>query len=104
MAHRKTFGDQISRRLWFLECSSLCAEAQRRTRLDDFGDPPIDPAFTILLNSLETEADLHPHGRFLMRVHLRELLETRLRLTDAWNGQLQNPQASVIKRPIFITG
>jgi hypothetical protein len=96
MAHRKEFGDHISRRLWFLEGSSLCTEARRRTRLDDFGDPPIEPALTILLNSLETEADLHPHGRFLMRVHLRELLETRLRLTDAWNG--------LIERPVFITG
>src|SRR5262245_9381167 len=57
-----------------------------------------------LLNSLETEADLHPHGRFLMRVHLRELLETRLRLTQAWNGWSWPPEASVIERPIFITG
>ena len=103
-ARRNAFCNHISRRLWFLEGSSLCAEARRRTRLDDFGDPPIDPALTILLNSLETEADLHPHGRFLMRVHLRELLETRLRLTDAWNGQLQASQTSAIERPIFITG
>ena len=39
-----------------------------------------------------------------MRVHLRELLETRLRLTNAWNGELQDPQASEIEQPIFITG
>jgi sulfotransferase family protein len=99
-----TLGDDISRQLWLLESASLCAEARRRTRLEDFGDPPIDPALTVLVNSLETEADLHPHGRFLMRVHLRELLETRLRLTLAWNGRSEAAEASVIERPIFITG
>src|SRR5262245_1406559 len=81
----KTLSHNISRQLWLLESSSLCAEARRRTRLQDFGDPPIEQVLTVLVNSLETEADLHPHGRFLMRVHLRELLETRLRLTQAWN-------------------
>ena len=79
-------------------------EARRRTRLEDFGDPPIDRALTILVNSLEREADLHPPaGRFFMRVHLRELLETRLRLTHAWSGRSET-DASAIKRPIFITG
>jgi len=38
-----------------------------------------------------------------MRVHLRELLETRLRLTHAWSGRSET-DASAIKRPIFITG
>ena len=40
-------------------------EARRRTRLEDFGDPPIDRALTILVNSLEREADLHPLAGFL---------------------------------------
>jgi Sulfotransferase family len=100
----QTLGHGISRRLWLLESDSLCAEARRRTRLEDFGDPPIEPALTILVNSLETEADLHPHGRLLMRVHLQELLETRLRLTQAWNGLSEIPEVSVIERPVFITG
>jgi Sulfotransferase family len=100
----QTLGHGISRRLWLLESDSLCAEARRRTRLEDFGDPPIEPALTILVNSLETEADLHPHGRLLMRVHLQELLETRLRLTQAWNGLSEVPEVSVIERPVFITG
>jgi len=39
-----------------------------------------------------------------MRVHLRELLETRLRLTQTWNGLSEVSEASVIDRPIFITG
>jgi len=72
--------------------------------LEDFGDPPIDPALTVLVKSLEIEADLHPLGQFLMRVHLRQLLETRLRLTQVWSGCSEVLEASVIQRPIFITG
>jgi hypothetical protein len=35
---------------------------------------------------------------------LRELLETRLRLTQAWSGQSEALDAAVIERPVFITG
>jgi sulfotransferase family protein len=70
----------------------------------NFGDPPIEQALSILVNSLELEADLHPLGRFLMQVHLRELLETRLRLAQAWSGRLEALEASLIQRPVFITG
>ena len=67
-------GDRLSRRLWLLESESLCAEARRRTGLEDFGDPPVEPALSILVKSLEAEAELHPFGRFFMHIHLRELL------------------------------
>ena len=63
LAGWKTLGHDISRKLWVLKSSSLCAEARRRTRLEDFGDPPIEPALTILVNSLETEADPSPSRR-----------------------------------------
>jgi Sulfotransferase family len=100
----RRLGHDISRQLWLLESDSLYTQARLRTRLEDFGDPPIEPVLTVLVNSLETEAHLHPHGRFLMRLHLQELLETRLRLTQAWNGRSETAKASVIERPIFITG
>ena len=100
----KNLGDAISRRLWPLESERLCAEARRRTGLKDFGDPPLAPALPFLVNSLEHEADLHPLGRFLMRMHLRDLLETRLRLTEAWRGQFEPIEPSPIRSPIFITG
>jgi LPS sulfotransferase NodH len=48
--------------------------------------------------------DLHPLGRFLMRSHLRDLLETRLRLADAWKGRLGRLDALPIRCPIFIMG
>jgi hypothetical protein len=100
----RAFGDRLSRRLWLLQREALCAEARGRTGLEDFGDPPLEPALSVLVNSLEAEADLHPLGRFFMRLHLRELLETRLRLAQAWSGRLEGLEASVIQRPIFITG
>ncbi len=100
----RNLGDGLSRRLWSLESGALCAEARRRTGLEDFGDPPLEPALSNLANSLERQADLHPMGRFLMWVHLRELLETRLRITEVWRRQLRDLDDSPIARPIFITG
>jgi hypothetical protein len=99
-----TLGDRLSRRLWMLQSEALCAEARHRTGLEDFGDPPIEPALSILVNSLEAEADLHPLGRLFMHVHLREILETRLRLTQAWNRRSEDLEARLIQRPLFITG
>jgi LPS sulfotransferase NodH len=100
----RVLGDGLSRRLWFLESEALCAEAMRRTGLENFGEPPIEPALSILVDSLEREANLHPLGRFLMRTHLRQLLETRLRLTQAWSEQSDALATSPIQWPIFITG
>jgi hypothetical protein len=99
-----SIGDTLSRKLWRLESAGLCAAARRRTGLEHFGDPPLEPALSILVNSMEAEANLHPLGRFLMRIHLRDLLETRLRLTAAWSEQAEALQRSVIERPVFITG
>jgi Sulfotransferase family len=53
---------------------------------------------------MEREANLHPLGRFLMRVHLCQLLETRLRLAQTWSALAEAMEASPIERPIFITG
>jgi hypothetical protein len=97
-------GDVLSRRFWPLSGEALCAEARQRTGLVDFGDPPIETALSTLVNSLELQADLHPLGRFLMWIHLRGLLATRLRLTEAWREHLEAMDTSLIQRPVFITG
>jgi hypothetical protein len=90
--------------LWNLEAGNLCAAARRRTGLADFGGPPLEPALSILTKSLETEADLHPLGRFLMRVHLVDLLATRLRLAEYWRVRSEAHLSNPVERPIFITG
>src|SRR5689334_18962977 len=100
----KNVGDKISKRLWFLDSKMLCARARRRTQLEDFGEPPIEGPLEALVKSLEEEADLHPLGRFLMRVRLQSLLETRLRLINQWRQCSLNTGQSPIRRPVFITG
>jgi hypothetical protein len=99
-----SIAQHLSRRLWFLEPARLCAEARHRTGLDDFGDPPLNPALTVLLDSLEQEAGLGPIGRFLMRVHLRDLLAMRLQLADAWRHNASALDAQCIEKPLFIVG
>lgn len=101
---RSSLGDKLSESLWGLNSQELCVIAQRRTGLFDFSEPPLEPALSTLVDSLETEADLHPIGRFLMRLHLLGLLETRLRLTDAWREHPEALQSQPIARPVFIVG
>jgi hypothetical protein len=92
------------RRIWPLESNALCERARKQTGLEDFGDPPIDPALSILTRSLEREADLHPVGRFLIHGHLLDLLRTRLRLVSAWRERGEALTQTPIRGPIFITG
>jgi len=99
-----SFADRLTRGFWYLDFEDLCAEAMRRTGLDDFGSPALKPALPILLDSLEHEAGLRPLGRLLMRIHLRDLLETRLRLAHAWKGKLAAMERQRLKRPVFIVG
>src|SRR6516165_9881428 len=103
-ARRKILSGTRRPRFYGFEVEGLCAAARRRTGLADFGDPPLEPALSTLLNSLEEEANLHRLGRFLIHTHLLDILETRLRLTRAWRGCLETLATSRIERPIFITG
>jgi sulfate adenylyltransferase len=96
--------DKVSRGLCYLDAEELCAQAMRRTGLEDFGRPSLIPALPILFNSLEQEARLRPLGRLLMRIHLRDLLETRLRLTEIWKAQSKSLEARRVEKPIFIVG
>jgi len=97
-------GDSLKRRCWQLEPECLCASARRRTGLADFGSPSLEPALPVLTRSLEREAGLHLLGGFLMRTHLRGLLETRLRLAEQWRRQAEAPAGTPVRRPLFITG
>ena len=96
-------GDAASHRFCRLESDTLCARARHRTRLADFGDPAVEFRLGILAKSIEREADLHPLGRLLAWIHLRDLLATRLLLEDTWK-KCAGFEAEPIRRPIFITG
>jgi hypothetical protein len=96
-------GDAASHRFCPLDGETLCTEARRRTGLEDFGDAGTELRLSVLLKTIERQADLHPLGRFLAWIHFRGLLRTRLLLQHAWKS---NPLAEMvpIQRPIFITG
>ncbi len=102
--HSRTIRDKLSARFWRLDGAKLLATARKRTAQEDFGSPLVEPAVSILTQSLEEEADLHPLGRFLMWMHLRDLLETRLRLEATWRAQSSEMESTPIARPVFITG
>ena len=91
-----------SRRLNSVDTEALCAAAKRKTGLEDFGEPPLEPALPVLVESINCEANLHGRGRFLMRCHLQELLETRLRLVQAWKKH--SGSQAPLQAPIVITG
>jgi len=100
----RKFGTAVGQKLWSSNGRKMCAEAQRSTGLQDFGTPAPDTPLSILVNSLEEEAQLHPLGRLLMRIHLRDLLQTRLQLTDTWRENSDALDSSPLKRPVFIVG
>ncbi len=100
-AHQ-SLADAMARRLWPLNSKALVSAVQRRTGLEDFGEPPIEPALSALTASLENEADLHPLGRFLMRGHLLGILQTRLQLAALWRDQ--SSVIPPVQRPVFVTG
>jgi hypothetical protein len=104
MANWRAHGSAVGQKLFPLNSQRMCAQARRRTDLVDFGSPGLEPALSTLVNSLEREAELHPLGRLLMRIHLRELLETRLRLTAAWRRNPASLESSSQRRPVFIVG
>jgi hypothetical protein len=87
-----------------LDGDALCDQARRKTGLEDFGEPPLEPALSVLVASLEREANLHPLGRFLMRIHLQELLAARLRFVAQCEARREEITRSNPVAPIFIVG
>jgi len=65
-----------------LEMESLIANAQKQTGLADFGDLSFKGPLSILLDSIEREARLHPFGRWIVRNRLLGILVTRLRVQE----------------------
>ena len=86
-----------------LDERSLLDDARGRTRLDDFGGEEFLEPLRVLLDSIASERSLHFVGRVLAREDIANLLENRLRITDARN---RHPEidAVEIRRPIFVTG
>ena len=96
--------NQTGRPDWVrLDEASLLTEAAANTGLDDFGADDFREPLRIFLAALEEEAKLHFIGRVLARADVLNLLENRLRMTDARKRQPEIA-AERIERPLFITG
>jgi hypothetical protein len=82
---------------------SLVRAAQRETGLSFFGEESFRVPMRVALHSLETEARLHPVGRFMARAVLARNLANRLRLQALRDRQPEIFQIDV-ERPVFIVG
>jgi hypothetical protein len=86
-----------------LDEAELLADAERRTRLADFGADSFRPGLRELLRSFEDEARLTTLGRGMARANVVSALVTRLRLVD-WRKRNPEVAAQQIRRPLFVLG
>lgn len=86
-----------------LDPERIRAWAEARTGLHDYGPGDLEPALGLICEALEHEAQLTTFGRLAMLTTLRDVLTSRLTLTD---HRARHPEvaAQEIKRPIFIVG
>lgn len=86
-----------------LEPSGLVAGAQRRTGLRWLGDDDLVDRLALLVDSIESEARLHPVGRVMARENLIRILVNRLRI-EADIAQHPEIEALPIDPPVFVVG
>jgi hypothetical protein len=86
-----------------LSVDSLLEKATANTGLTDLGSDEFREPLTLLVESLETEANLSLMGRLVARGDLLRTLENRLRMVDLFR---QHPEIAgePIERPIFVVG
>lgn len=82
---------------------SMLAAAVRETGLSDWGDERFRVALQILINSLETEANLNFFGRYLYQQDCIRLLSNRLRIQADLKRHPEILEVPIY-RPLFITG
>lgn len=95
--------EQLGLRVGGLHAEKYYEDAQRITRLDDFGSPYFQTGLEKLLDSLEQDAHLRFYGRLVMRFMLSNYLTQRLLFVDA---QKQRPEEfkPLKQPPIMVTG
>jgi Sulfotransferase family len=86
-----------------LQAEKLMRIAQRRTRLEDFGDTSFQEPLRLLLSDYAGSADLSLFGRISARWDTLRYLTNLLLLREAERRQ-PSIGAERIERPIFITG
>ena len=86
-----------------LDATALIATARRATGLHDLGDPFFVKPLSVLVESIEREARLHPLGRAIMRGRIVSMLANRLRV-EALYREHPEIDALPLPRPIVIAG
>ncbi len=102
------FGESVGdpRRVVALDPGELLAVARAGTGLDDVGEaqwPGWTETYERQLASIDTEANLHLLGRLLTRSEVLRVLQTWLRLQDAWRRTPAIANQG-IEEPVFVVG
>jgi Sulfotransferase family len=86
-----------------VNAESMMAEAQRRTRLADFGDGHFREGLCALVDSFNAQGTAHSFGQLVFREHCTSLLVDRLKIQDELR---RHPEilSVPVDRPLFITG
>ncbi len=86
-----------------LDPTELLAQARKATGLEEIGDALWHETFERRMRSIDEDSNANLLGRFLCRAEAIRVLQTRLRLYQAW---AENPEIleEPIERPIFIVG
>jgi hypothetical protein len=86
-----------------LSAAALMAEARKETGLERFGDESFLPAMQIMLDAVESEAQLNPFGRFVAKSRTMRALKNRL-----WANACFEAHPEILQRkiaaPIIIVG
>lgn len=93
-------------RLVSLDPDELLATARAATGLDDLGEadwPGWEETYRRFVASADAEADLHLLGRVVTRAELLRILQTWLRLQEAWARQPEI-RAAPVEAPVFVVG
>lgn len=86
-----------------LTVEGILQTARRRTGLSDFGGDDFLEPLTVLVESLEADAELNSFGRMLLRQNLANFVANRMRV----ERQLERSPDSAgrgVRRPLFVLG
>lgn len=86
-----------------LDPENLVETAVRNTGLSDFGTDDWREPFTLMVTSLDEEADLNLVGRIITRAEVLSFLEGRLRIEQAYQDHPEIDDGD-IGAPLIITG
>ncbi len=95
----RVFGRRIPR----IDPEAMLASAQRRTGLDDWGDPQFLEGLRVLVRAFEERANSHTLGRIFFREYLTTHLVNRLKIQEDLKRHPEILDVP-ITRPLFVTG